>query len=78
MLCAIKRRALSLTGRGDEVAGPLFANARIADERGGPLRRILNIGQIGQLVNDDVWLGLDHRRRQPRGVEYVDQDRMRA
>jgi hypothetical protein len=72
------RRGSGLTSRRDEIAGPLIANARIAGERGGPLRRIPNFGQIGQLVNDDLGFCVDDRRRQPLGVEYVDQDRMRA
>src|SRR6202453_1135420 len=46
--------------------------------RAGALCRILNRSEVRQLMHDDLWLCLEHRRRQRLCVEDVDHHRARA
>ena len=68
----------SLSRGGDEVARSFVADAPIARERAGALCRILNRSEVRQLMHDDLWLCLEHRRRQRLCVEDVDHHRARA
>ena len=68
----------SLTSRRDQIAGALVANACVAEERSGPLRRITNVRKVGQLVNDDLRLCLEDGPCQRFGVEDVHNDRFGA
>src|SRR5882757_5247478 len=62
----------------DKVASSFVADAGVAGEGAGSLRRIVNRSQVRQLVHDDVWLRLKDGRRQRLRVEHVNHDRSRA
>jgi hypothetical protein len=73
-----KTARASVARRCDEIASSFVWYARIAGERVGTLRWVVNHGQIRQLVNDDLRLGLEDGHGERLRVEDVDQDRTRA